>query len=439
MKKEDIKPIPKYILKLIEKTDKHYYPNPDGHNRFYAYLTRWKKELIKVTVAAKHYKKKWYCKQVAFHGVHSKMCYVKDLEYCGFVGLGFRVGWYDEGLQSYKKFFEYGLCSAEDKYYDPWAPIVNMDFVSKFPEYQYSAYKLYHRCTLFKYLRIYEQFPQAEYLLKLNMTYYATSKMILRQLAKSLPFRKWFLSHKDEIRNERYYVETILTAFKQNRPMKEVQWERQQLKDFCHNSEYKELRQYFNRTDALRLMRYLKEKYVSGFTYYDYYHACTTLGLDMTEDKNRFPHDFRRWHDIRIDQYKTQKAIQDEKERQKHYEQFKEVAQKYLTLQHDKRSAFICLIAKSPAELVNEGKQLHHCVGSMNYDQRFIQERSLIFFIRNRETPDKPFVTVEYSLSQHKVLQCYGASDSRPNDTVLHYVNKIWLPYANKQLKQLAA
>jgi len=35
------------------------------------------------------------------------------------------------------------------------------------------------------------------------------------------------------------------------------------------------------------------------------------------------------------------------------------------------------------------------------------------------------------------VLQCYANRNSKPNDEVLHYVNKVWLPYANKHLKQI--
>ena len=68
-----------------------------------------------------------------------------------------------------------------------------------------------------------------------------------------------------------------------------------------------------------------------------------------------------------------------------------------------------------------------------------VREESLIFFIRNKQEPNTPFVTVEYSISQKKVLQCYGEHDHIPSCDVLHYVNKVWLPYANKTLKQIAA
>ena len=101
-----------------------------------------------------------------------------------------------------------------------------------------------------------------------------------------------------------------------------------------------------------------------------------------------------RWHDIRIDEYHTAKALKDAEERKKLYEQFETVANKYLALQRNLNDGFIVVIAKNPAELIREGELLHHCVGRMNYDQRFIREESLIFFVRRKDTPDVPFVTV---------------------------------------------
>ena len=75
----------------------------------------------------------------------------------------------------------------------------------------------------------------------------------------------------------------------------------------------------------------------------------------------------------------------------------------------------------------------------MGYDQKFAREESLIFFIRNRLWPNTPCVTLEYSPKTHKVLQCYGEHDTKPADEVLEFVNKKWLPYANRKLKKLVA
>ena len=109
MTEKDIKPIPKYILRMIEREDKKEYPLPSKQLRFYAYLTKYRGELVKVTVAVKHYRKKLYCKAVAWHGVHSPVCFVKDLEYCYCGSMGFRVGWYGEGIQKERRWYERGV------------------------------------------------------------------------------------------------------------------------------------------------------------------------------------------------------------------------------------------------------------------------------------------------------------------------------------------
>ena len=159
----------------------------------------------------------------------------------------------------------------------------------------------------------------------------------------------------------------------------------------------------------------------------------------MSLDKNRYPHDFKRWHDIRIDEYNTAKAMKDEQERKDLYDKFASVATKYLALQRNMKDNFVVIIAQKPSDLVHEGEVLHHCVGRMGYDQKFVREESLIFFVRLKDSPEQPLVTIEYSLSNHKVLQCYGDHDSKPNDEILNFVNKKWLPYANRKLKQIAA
>ena len=75
----------------------------------------------------------------------------------------------------------------------------------------------------------------------------------------------------------------------------------------------------------------------------------------------------------------------------------------------------------------------------MNYDQKFIREETLIFFIRSKGAPNTPLATIEYSLEKRKILQCYGDSDTKPCAELEDYVYKKWLPYANIKLKKIAA
>ena len=437
---EKLKPIPKYIAERIRRLDVKSNPQPSRYLRFYSYLSLWKrKELIKITVAVKHYRKKLYMKAVAVHGVHASRCYVKDLEYNHFSSMGFRVGWYSEGIQKYEKWFERGWCWADDKYYDPYAPIVNLELIDKLPEYKYSAYKQYGYHDIFKYLRTYEKYPQAEMFVKFGLSKYALSKQLLEKTAKDKQFRTWLIKRRGELTSGYFYVSTILHAYRSGRSLKDTQHIEQEKKCFCnHNNPFPDLRKFFKgRID--KFLEYITKQHTNVSSYNDYFRACNELELNMSLDKNVFPHDFKRWHDIRIDEYTTKKAMLDAKKREAFYKRFAMVADKYLPLQRRLKEAFVVVIAKSPAELIREGAALDHCVGRMNYDQRFVREESLIFFVRNKDNPDVPFVTVEYSIKARKILQCYGEHDHKPDASVLEFVNNKWLPYANRKLKQISA
>ena len=280
---------------------------------------------------------------------------------------------------------------------------------------------------------------QCDMLMKSGLGIYYDSVTILKRIGTDKAFCKWLIRNKEELTRTYggYYVETIMQAYRTNRPLEEVQAFLQRKKCFEREADYKPIRRLFCGRRLKEFFRYIDKKQISPRLYLDYLKACEHLGLDMSLPQNKLPHDFMRWHDIRIDQYATMQAEADRIAKAALCKQFGRIAEKYALLQHNKRSAFICIIAKSPADLIREGEALDHCVGRMNYDRKMIREDSLIFFVRMKEQPDKPLVTLEYSLTKHKVLQCYGEHDTKPSEDILHYVNKVWLPYANKALKQI--
>ena len=437
MKIEKIKPIPKHIIELIKKRDKHDYPAQNGATRYYDYLTKNDGELCKITVAVRNHYKKWYCKQVIVHGIDSKDCYLKDIV-CYMIA-GYKTGWYEQGLAKVKNWWEHHVWDLQDdKYFNIYCPIVNENYIDKFPEFKYSAYRLYRTYDLFKYLKIYKQFPEAEYMLKMGLNSFCRSKTILRKVRKDKSFRKWLAQHRNEIRGHYYYASTLLKAYKTNRPLQEVQSLEIQLKYFNVDKDNKPLKELF-KGEIDKFLLYINKQSTNCRNYLDYLRACQFLNIDMSLDKNRYPHDFKRWHDIRINEYTSEKAKFDEIERKKQYKIFKKIAQKYMPLQEYKKGNYIIVIAQSPAELAREGKKLHHCVGRMGYDQKFIKEQSLIFFVREKSKPKTPYITIEYSPEKKKILQSHGEHNSAPNDNVKRFLEKQWLPFANKQLKQIAA
>lgn len=432
-----IKPIPKYILKLIQRFDASNMQRYCGYTRYYAYLTRMHNELAQITVACKNRGKKWFCKQVAVHGVHSDYCLAKNID-CLMIA-GYVTGWYDEGLARYRKWWETGKWTkCDDKYFNI-APVLNPEYALKFNEYKYSAINDFGRWDVLRYLRLYEQYPQSEMLVKFGILDLALSKQILRKVGIDKRFRKWLASNRAELSVKTYYVETVLQAYKTGKPLSKTQEYLKRKKSFVCNKDYKPIRELFKGKDLERFFTYIDKQHTNYRSYLDYLKACNYLHIDMSEDKNLFPHDFKRWHDIRIDEYRTARAEADAKEKAKLYEQFAVVAQKYLPLQRTKVEDYLILIARSPQELVYEGNYLHHCVGRMGYDQKFVREETLIFFVRNYNAPNTPFVTLEYSIKSKKILQCYGDKDTKPSDAVLNFVNQKWLPFANRKIKKLTA
>ena len=327
----------------------------------------------------------------------------------------------------------------EYKYFNPWAPVINPKFALSLPQFRYSAVDIQDPPCIVTYLRTYLKYPQLEYLVKAGLGKFADSKLILEKIGQDKPFRKWLMANREELIHNYYYVDVVLRAYRTGKSLATLQAYREAKIKLSHDKQLNLICELFKGTEREQFLDYIAAQKTNANTYLDYLKACQYLSIDMSLPKNRFPHDFKYWHDMRIDQYATARAEADRKAKQELYEKFARIAEKYLPLEHDKRSAFICIIARSPADLIREGEMLDHCVGRMNYDMRVIREQSLIFFIRTKQHPDTPFVTVEYSLQSHKVLQCYGEHDHRPSDDVLHYVNKVWLPYANKTLKKLAA
>ena len=460
--KEMIKSIPKYIVAIIKREDKKRYKTPCGNTRFYSYLTTWKKELVKITVAVRHYRKQWVYKQVSVHGLTSDNCLAKDIEFF-YIG-GYVVGWHDLGVYNRKKEWEDGKWySCERKYFNPYSITVNLDYLDRSPEYKYSEYKNASYSDILGYLRLYKQFPEMEYLVKSGLKVYAMNKTILRQMRKDKSFHKWLVANKDySMTSGWYYCHAILQAYKKHLPIKQIQAFEERKRKITHDYHGKTIVKAVIKKGVKgefeRFFAYLDKHAINEYVYYDYIRACQYLGLDLTDNKILYPKDFKRWHDIRIEEMDVIRREEErkanllrakeerlrkkriEKEKRELAANFLKAAKKYLPLAgFTKDEHYAIFIAQSPAELVKEGNALSHCVGRSGYDRKMAREETLIFFVRKMEELDKPFVTLEYSLKTKQILQCYSYNNTKPEEKVLEFVNNKWLPHANKQLQKIAA
>ena len=460
--KKDIKLTPKYMLEKIKKIDLKRCKEQTAQKRFYAYLAYWKKQLVKVTVAVRTKYNRWQCKQVAIHFLRSNLSYVKDLIF--YPIWGYQVGWYDLGYDKKEKFYEDGQWYENDtNLFDPPAPIVNLDFLERFQEYKYSEYKNVPTANIFSYLHLYEEYPECEYLLKSGLNHYALYKTILRQIRKDKSFHKWLMAHKDYyMSNGYYYCKVLLKAYKKNLPLRSLQDFEEKKIQLSLDYHGKDIIRLVIKKGVVgeyeKLFKYLNKHQLSEYLYLDYVRACNYLKLDLTDDAIRYPSDFHRWHDIRLEQYRTvreeelrkENALRAREKRKREKERkleeeklakdFLIAAKKYLPLAgFTEDEHYAIFLAQSKTELINEGNALQHCVGYNGYDKKMAREETLIFFVRKLEDIDTPYVTIEYSLKAKKVLQCYAHKNSKPEETVLDFVNNKWLPHANHELARIAA
>ncbi len=93
---------------------------------------------------------------------------------------------------------------------------------------------------------------------------------------------------------------------------------------------------------------------------------------------------------------------QEQKRLKKHLKKVKQRAKELKVLENDN---FIVMPPRSVEDFLNEGKTLHHCIAQ--YVSRYANKECDIYFVRQKETPEEPFVTVE--IKGGKIAQMRGA------------------------------
>lgn len=154
-------------------------------------------------------------------------------------------------------------------------------------------------------------------------------------------------------------------------------------------------------------------RYYNNYHHYfglwkDYLHMCDLMGVEP----ERFPSDIVGAHDNVAKAFQAaQNAIADMAIRV-----LSEMATPYIPdTQTYKNSDYIICLPKSVHDIVQEGQNMHNCVGS--YVNKIMNKQSLVFFIRTKEDPDSSFITAEYASGALK--QIYYKNNRPVNDKEL--------------------
>ena len=146
--------------------------------------------------------------------------------------------------------------------------------------------------------------------------------------------------------------------------------------------------------------------------YSDYLSIREELGYDMKNSVYLHPKHLRQVHAEMIKEREQRRAEGFINEKNK---EFSRIAKRYKVWNKKyayEKDGYLIRPARDAGEIVMEGRILHHCVGGDNYLRMHDSGKSIILFLRKKEQPDVPYITIE--IQGTKVLQWYGIHDTKP-------------------------
>lgn len=154
----------------------------------------------------------------------------------------------------------------------------------------------------------------------------------------------------------------------------------------------------------------------TALIYFDYLGMRQRLGYELKNSIYQYPRDLMGEHDkmvMEINKIEQNKRLKEVSEKfpmiRKHYRQLRK---KYFY----EDETFLIRPARSAEEIVMEGRFLHHCVGGNNYLEKHNREENIILLLRQKETPEVPYITVEIIHNSLQIRQWYGKNDRKPEE-----------------------
>lgn len=197
---------------------------------------------------------------------------------------------------------------------------------------------------------------------------------------------------------------------------------------------YKKYIGLMGHTTLHKLCRYIREqKIMHAQDYFDYTGWLGEMGYDMRNEFNLFPKNFEKKHDEMSKQYMKFMDKQ-AREAAKRFNRFLAKQRKDTAEVEAMNLSVEGLFIRLPnqlEELKKEGEVLHHCVGT--YMEKVSKGKTMIFFIRQKQEPDKPYFTLEW---KGKVVQCRGLHNCDMTPEVKAFVDifqRKMVEYTNAQ------
>lgn len=205
---------------------------------------------------------------------------------------------------------------------------------------------------------------------------------------------------------------------------------------------YKKCMKYMTLQQLMnRLAKYEKEERYQTLSqtlgrYVDYLEMREELGYDMTNEVYIHPKNLKKKHDEMV---KERNARRDEVHIRNKLKEYPDIAKRYEKLNakyYYENGEWIIRPARDAAEIIMEGRNMHHCVGGDNYLRKHNEGKTTILFLRKVNSPDKCYCTIE--IKDKEILQWYEAHDKKPHKDIIdplleEYVAQIGIKKKTKE------
>lgn len=196
-----------------------------------------------------------------------------------------------------------------------------------------------------------------------------------------------------------------------------------------HCLQYMTLQQLINRIEKYKgQQKTAYSDYSILSKYDDYLQMREELGYDMTNEVFTYPKNLQEKHDEMVAEKNARKDELHMKKMQEKYPRIAERYKKLLKKYGYEDENYLIRPAKNAEEIITEGRTLHHCVGREWYLQKHADGNSFILFLRHKDTPDKPYYTIE--IKDNVIVQWYGTNDKKPDKEVIE-------PWLDAYMEQL--
>jgi len=187
---------------------------------------------------------------------------------------------------------------------------------------------------------------------------------------------------------------------------------------------------YFKEMNVEKLVKYInsqneKFKETNNLSYYrDYMVMMGQVGTPVNDDSTMYPPCLRKAHDDAVIKLNTVKQEKNNGIYAKQYEKLKEL--------NFIKYGLMIIVPKDVVEIIIEGKNMNHCVGS--YVDRVARGDTVILFIRHSDNPTEAFYTMEYCNGH--IIQVRGKSNAKTTEQVDTFTRE-WLDWTKQPKKKL--